>query len=292
MQLGFLTQQIDDIAKAGRLGFDAVELNVRGLGNPAEQAFDAERVQQVRRLCEQHDIAISALAYYDMAFQPPADTAVQRAYERVFDTADALGVQVITSMSGFDPNRDWNGNLQLFADRFGPVATLAEQRGVRVAFENWMGFSGHVPFKPRNMGGSPDTWDAWFCVVPSQALGIELDPSHLYWQGIDHLRALREYKDRVYHVHAKDTEMLPERRYRGGVNGDYFRFRIPGYGEINWAAFVSALDEIGYRGGIAIEHEDPIYSGERFDEGLVRGWQVLNPLIHPTAPPSPQASIG
>jgi sugar phosphate isomerase/epimerase len=292
MQLGFLTQQIDDIAKAARLGFDAVELNVRSFGNPTEQALDAERVQQVRRLCERHGIAISALAYYDMAFQPPAETAIQRGYERVFDTADALGVQVITSMSGFDPNRDWNGNLQLFADRFGPVAKMAEQRGVRVAFENWMGFSGHLPFKPLNMGGSPDTWDAWFNAVPSWAIGIEFDPSHLYWQGIDHLRALREYKDRVYHVHAKDTEMLPERRYRGGVNGDYFRFRIPGYGEINWPAFISVLDEIGYRGGIAIEHEDPIYSGEHFDEGLVRGWQVLNPLIHPTAPPAHQASMG
>lgn len=291
MQFGFLTQQIDDIAKAARLGFDAVELNVRAIGNPAAQELDADRIEQTRQLCGQYGIAISALAYYDMAFQPPAEDAVQRAYERVFDAADALGVQVITSMSGFDSNRDWNGNVQLFADRFGPVAKLAEQRGMRVAFENWMGFGGHVPFRPLNMGGSPDTWDAWFNAVPSKALGIEFDPSHLYWQGIDHLRALREYKDRVYHVHAKDTEMLPERRYRGGVNGDYFRFRIPGYGEINWAAFISALDEIGYNGGIAIEHEDPIYSGERFDEGLVRGWQVLHPLIHPTASLENQASI-
>jgi sugar phosphate isomerase/epimerase len=291
MQFGFLTQQIDDIAKAARLGFDAVELNVRAIGNPAAQELDADRIEQTRQLCGQYGIAISALAYYDMAFQPPAEDAVQRAYERVFDAADALGVQIITSMSGFDSNRDWNGNVQLFADRFGPVAKLAEQRGMRVAFENWMGFWGHVPFTPLNMGGSPDTWDAWFNAVPSKALGIEFDPSHLYWQGIDHLRALREYKDRVYHVHAKDTEMLPERRYRGGVNGDYFRFRIPGYGEINWAAFISALDEIGYNGGIAIEHEDPIYSGERFDEGLVRGWQVLHPLIHPTASLENQASI-
>jgi sugar phosphate isomerase/epimerase len=291
MQFGFLTQQIDDIAKAARLGFDAVELNVRAIGNPAAQELDADRIEQTRQLCGQYGIAISALAYYDMAFQPPAEDAVQRAYERVFDAADALGVQIITSMSGFDSNRDWNGNVQLFADRFGPVAKLAEQRGMRVAFENWMGFGGHVPFRPLNMGGSPDTWDAWFNAVPSKALGIEFDPSHLYWQGIDHLRALREYKDRVYHVHAKDTEMLPERRYRGGVNGDYFRFRIPGYGEINWAAFISALDEIGYNGGIAIEHEDPIYSGERFDEGLVRGWQVLHPLIHPTASLENQASI-
>jgi sugar phosphate isomerase/epimerase len=112
-------------------------------------------------------------------------------------------------------------------------------------------------------------------------LGLEFDPSHLYWQGIDYLRAVREFKERIYHVHAKDTELLPEVRYRKGVNGDTYRFRIPGYGDINWTAFLSTLNEIGYDGGIAIEHEDAVYWGNKFDEGLVRGWQVLSPLVHP-----------
>lgn len=281
MQLGFLTATTDDIAKAAQLGFDTVELNVRAFGNPAVATLDPGMVAQAHALCAQHRITISALAYYDLAFQPPAEAVIPTAYTRVFAVAEALGVRIITSMSGFDATRDWGGNLQLFADRFGPVAALAEQHGMQVAFENWMGFGGQLPFKPQNMGGAPDTWDAWFRAVPSLALGLEFDPSHLYWQGIDHLRVLHEFKDRIYHVHAKDTEMLPERRYRGGVNGDYYRFRIPGYGAIDWAAFISALDEIGYTGSIAIEHEDPIYSGARFDEGLQRGWQTLHPLIHP-----------
>jgi sugar phosphate isomerase/epimerase len=272
-----------DIAKAGRLGFDGLELNVRAFGDPAAAALDKARVEEAQALCGQHNVALTALAYYDLSGRQLAPDVLHQAYGRVFDAAQRLGVNTITSMSGFDAARDWDGNVQLFAERFGPVAKLAEERGMRVAFENWMGYWGRLPFRPVNMGGSPDTWDAWFKAVPSMALGIEFDPSHLYWQGIDHLRALHEYKDRVYHVHAKDTEMLPERRYRGGVNGDYFRFRIPGYGEINWAAFISALDEIGYSGGVAIEHEDPIYSGERFDEGLQRGWQVLYPLIHPAS---------
>jgi sugar phosphate isomerase/epimerase len=129
------------------------------------------------------------------------------------------------------------------------------------------------------MGGCPDLWDEWFATVPSEALGLEFDPSHLYWQGIDYVRAVGEYGKRIYHVHAKDTEMLPENRYRGGINGRCFRFRIPGYGGIDWARFASALIEAGYRGGIAIEHEDPVFSGERFDEGLARGREVLRPLV-------------
>jgi sugar phosphate isomerase/epimerase len=287
MKLGFLTSSINDIEKAARLGFDSVELNVRAVGDPAEGALDAGQIEQVKQLVAQHNVSISALAYYDLAgrgpslFNKEAPSFTVAAYERVFDLAEALGVPTIASMSGFDADRDWNGNVQLFADRFGPIADNAEKRGLRIAFENWMSVHGRLPFRPVNMGGSPDTWDAWFSAVPSRALGLEFDPSHLYWQGIDHMRALYEYRDRVYHVHAKDTEMFPERRYRGGVNGNYFRFRIPGYGEINWTTFISALNEIGYDGGVAIEHEDDVYSGDRFDEGLVRGRQVLRPLITP-----------
>jgi sugar phosphate isomerase/epimerase len=281
MQFGFLTNNIADFEKAARLGFDAIELNVSAFGQAGNGDLDTRKIDQAKELSAQHGISISALAYYDLAFNRSATAAPVEAYRRVFDAADALGVDVIASMSGFDADRDWKGNVALFAERFGPVAELAEGRGKRVAFENWMGFGGALPFRPINMGGSPDTWDAWFSAVPSRALGIEFDPSHLHWQGIDYLRALREYRDRVYHVHAKDTEMFPERRYRGGVNGHYYRFRIPGYGEINWTGFISTLNEIGYDGGVAIEHEDEVYSGDRFDEGLVRGHQVLRPLIHP-----------
>lgn len=281
MKFGFLTANITDIEKAARLGFNGIELNVTAFGNVEAGTLDRTAIERARGLCETHNITITALAYYDLAFHPPAADRVTAAYEHVFDVAAALDVQTIASMGGFDSDRDWKGNLALFAERFAPIARGAEKRGMRIAFENWMGIGGHLPFKPRNLGGSPDTWDAIFSAVPSAALGIEFDPSHLYWQGIDHIRALREYKDRVYHVHAKDTEMLPERRYRGGVNGDFFRFRIPGYGAINWTEFISTLNEIGYDGGLAIEHEDPVYSGKRFDEGLIRGWQTLHPLIYP-----------
>ncbi len=289
MKLGFLSSQIADVEKAARLGFDSIELDAAAFGDAAAGALDPGSIDRAKQLGESHGIALTALAYYGLSgqgrtvFNPAGPDKVLEAYRGVFDAAERLGVRTIASMSGFDADRDWAGNVQLFADRFGPVAEEAEGRGMRIAFENWMGFGGRVPFRPVNMGGSPDTWDAWFGAVPSKALGIEFDPSHLYWQGIDHLRALREYKDRIYHVHAKDTEMLPERRYRGGVNGSYFRFRIPGYGEINWAAFISALNETGYDDGVAIEHEDSVYSGDRFDEGLVRGRQVLYPLIHPGA---------
>ncbi len=282
MKLSFLTGNVADIEKAARYGFDGIELQTGAFGNPATGPQDQSAIEEALKLTRQHNVTITALAYYDLSSgKLGSSEAITKAYERVFDLAEALGTNIVASMGGFDASRDWKGNIQLFADRFGPVTELAEKRGIKIAIENWMSVHGRLPFKPVNIGGSPDTWDDMFKAVPSRALGLEFDPSHLYWQGIDHIRALKEYKDRVYHVHAKDTEMLPERRYRGGINGEYFRFRIPGYGEINWAEFISALDEIGYSGDIAIEHEDPVYQKQRFDEGLARGWQVLHPLIHP-----------
>lgn len=289
MHFGFLSGDIADIAKAARLGFDGIELKTEAFGDPRTGPLDPDLLRSAKNDAAKHGVTVTALAYYGLAFAPPDPDQVTATYDHVFTAAETLGVSVIASMSGFDPDQDWDGNLQLFADRFGPVAEHAESRGLRLALENWMGFGGRLPFRPRNMGGSPETWDAWFAAVPSPALGLEFDPSHLYWQGIDHLRALREYAPRVHHVHAKDTEMLPELRYRAGVNGLPFRFRIPGYGEIDWTAFVTALNEIGYTGGIAIEHEDDIYGwhtgGPLYDEGLVRGWQTLNHLIHPTSTP-------
>lgn len=279
MKLGFLTGNIKDIEKAKRLGFAAIELHSGAFGDAAEGTLDRKKIAEAKALCKKTGIEITALAFYHFDNQPAAVKTAAAVYGRVFDAAEALNIGVVTTMSGFDSNLDWNANLQFWADRFGPISQVAEKRGLKVAFENWMSVHGRLPHKPINFGGCPGLWSEWFKAVPSMALGLEFDPSHLYWQGIDHMRALREFADRVHHVHAKDTEMLPDMQYRWGINADIFRFRIPGYGKINWTEFVGGLDEIGYKGGIAIEHEDPIYNGNRFDEGLVRGIQTLGPLV-------------
>jgi sugar phosphate isomerase/epimerase len=284
MKLGFLGSSTDDIDKAGRLGFDALELGCEAFGDPATGPLDPGALDAARGRAEDQGVTLTALAYYGLATaEQPSEGAVEATYGHIFDAAGRLGIPIVASMSGFDGRLSWDDNLELFRRRFGPLAARAEERGLKLALENWMGFWGRLPFKPLNMGGSPDTWESWFECVPSPALGLEFDPSHLHWQGIDPVRALVDFADRVYHVHAKDVETLAARRYRAGLNGDAFRFRIPGYGEIDWTHFISALDDIGYDGGVVIEHEDDLYSGERFDEGLTRGWHELYPLIHPTA---------
>jgi sugar phosphate isomerase/epimerase len=301
MKLGFATERLSDIDKAARLGFESVEIRCEAFGDAKAGVLDAGALERARALASDRGIEITALAYYGLEYDPPIEDEIERVYGRVFDAAAALGVSTVASMSGFDADLDWEQNMALFARRFQMLAGNAEARGLRLALENWVGYSGQLPFRPKNMGGSPDTWTRWFEAVPSLALGLEFDPSHLQWQGIDPVRALIEFRDRIYHFHAKDVEVLAERRYRYGVNGDIYRFRIPGYGEIDWMRIVSTLAEIGYEGGIAIENEDEVFgwksraerlkAGEEwtdalYDDGLLRGKQVLAPMIHPAGDPS------
>ncbi|HEX8832737.1 MAG TPA: sugar phosphate isomerase/epimerase family protein [Abditibacteriaceae bacterium] len=280
MKLGFLAFGLSDIAKAGQFGFPGIEMDANAFGNLAEPVAEAT-IEETKALCATHGVEITAIAFYDIAWTAAVQPDPLPYYRNLIQLAKALDVPVISSMSGFDGSLDWKGNLELFGKRFGPICAQAEEHGLKIALENWMGVGGPPPQKPCNFGGGPAIWDALFEAVPSEALGLEFDPSHLYWQGIDHIRALKEYQAKVFHVHAKDTEMLPEERYRWGTYASPFRFRIPGYGGIDWTRFVATLDEIGYTGGVAIEHEDPIYSGDRFDEGLQRGHHVLFPLVHP-----------
>jgi len=115
-------------------------------------------------------VEITAIAHYWLADGQPTIEEIIASYGRVFDLAEKLGVDTVASMSGFDPCRDWAGNLALFGERFTPLAREAERRGLRIALENLMGFGGPLPHLPVNMGGAPATWETMFRLVPSHPL--------------------------------------------------------------------------------------------------------------------------
>lgn len=99
---------------------------------------------------------------------------------------------------------------------------------------------------------------------------------------MDYLAAIREFGDRIYAFHAKDTQILRDKLNRTGIYGDqwlnqgWWRFRMPGYGDADWKGIFVALSDVKYDGDIIIEHEDPTYPGE---EGLRRGAKFLRQFI-------------
>ena len=114
-----------------------------------------------------------------------------------------------------------------------------------------------------NVAHSPELWDLLFEAVPSPAIGLSFDPSHLVWLGIPHVPdVIRAYGERIYHVDAKDTEIIAARLARQGVFGSgWWRYRLPGLGALDWRAIFSALRDVGYDNIVAIENEDPLCPG-------------------------------
>jgi len=307
MKLGFLTACLPDIALADLLQwaqenqFQALELAAWPVASDRDyqaRQIDAARMTpaeagRVTELFREHDLEISALAYYDNNLHP--DLAQREGYHdhlrRAIDTAALLQVGLVGTFVGARPDLSPAENIREIGGVFRGLTAYAADKGVRIMIENcpmenWVRFG-----FPGNYAFSPELWSALFNEVPSDNFGLNLDPSHLHWLGIDYLRAVREFAPKIFHAHAKDTEILPEGRHHHSIFGTqidpapwksgWWRYRLPGLGEIDWRAFISALQENGYDYVLSIEHEDPVWEGseEKIKRGLVLGRKHLSPFI-------------
>lgn len=201
------------------------------------------------------------------------------------EQASRQGITVCLGMlNNVDPTITLAQNFDRFVATWQPVVAAADRFGIHIALEPWFAWG-------RNLCYSPEMFRRVFAAFDSPALGLCFDPSHFVWMGIDHMRVLREFAPRIYHAHAKDTEIIAEGRYEHGIlnriftegraGSGWWRYRLPGYGVVNWPQILSALYEHGYDGALTIEHEDPIYEGseEKARRGLLLAQRYLEPYI-------------
>ena len=139
------------------------------------------------------------------------------------------------------------------------------------------GYPGTPPYYP-NLACTPESYRAVLKDLPHGVVGVNYDPSHLVRMGIDPIRFLNEFVDQVYHVHAKDTEILHEALYEYGntqdavfakartFGGYYWRYTIPGHGQVRWGKVFSILRDANYEGLVSIELEDENFSKSAEDE--------------------------
>jgi sugar phosphate isomerase/epimerase len=157
--------------------------------------------------------------------------------------------------------------------------------GAKIAIEGY-------PGGPPHYGGiccSPETCRAFIKDVGAKSIGWNYDPSHLIRLGVDHVRFLNEFVDRVWHVHAKDTELIPEAQYELGLyQGSAFnkgrgfgehvwRYTIPGHGVARWPEIFRILKAKNFAGKVSIELEDENFNGSEEGEkqGLLRSLDFL-----------------
>lgn len=307
MKIGFLTAclpqpSLEALVKwSAQQGFQMLELaawpvdssrdyQARQIDATKFSKADAERVKGI---FAENKMGISSLAYYDNNLDPDLNKrkAIHEHLKKVIDTAALLEVDLVGTFVGARPDESPDENMKEIGHVFREFCEYANDRGVKLMIENcpmnnWQQFG-----LPGNYAYGPELWDALFNEVPADNFGLNLDPSHLYWLGIDYLRCVKDYRSKIFHAHAKDTEILHEGKYGHGILGQrlnanpwksgWWRYRMPGLGEINWQKFISTLQEVGYDFVLSIEHEDPVWEGseEKVKTGLRLGLKHLSQFV-------------
>jgi sugar phosphate isomerase/epimerase len=301
MKLGFLTaclpkRPLGDIAAwASSHGYEALEVAAwPALGDRPFTAthLDAESYDrdQVLNLFAEHGLTLSSLAYYDNNLHPdPAERAAVNAHVlRCIDAAADLGCPTVGTFVGRHPGLSVRDNLAQAETVFAPLVDRAGERGVKLIIENCVMEGWHPDGYPGNLAYSPELWE-WMI---SLGLYLNYDPSHLCWIGIDPVAAVRPYVDHIPHAQAKDIELFPDRRNHFGYYGKaatrddpwdvgWWRYRVPGLGQVDWVRLVDALYEGGFDGVLSVEHEDPVWGGseDRVEVGLEVAHRTLRPLL-------------
>ena len=291
------TQQIH------RIGLQSVEIGTGGYFpknhcDPNHLLSDKKALAKFQDILAKFELGISAFAIHGEPLHP--DPAISEAYDRDFrDTcklAAEIGVTRMTLLAGLPeaapgdmvpnwiiypypaPYMDlfewqWEKRLIPYWKEHGRIA---EDHGIRLCFEM---HPADMVFKPEGLLRLRDE------VGP--VIGCNLDPSHLFWQGIDVLAVIRMLGDTIYHVHAKDSRLDETNvRVNGILDAKTFQdhlhrswmFRTVGYGhgEKFWRDFVSTLRMVGYDDVLSIEHEDPLIDPE---EGFGLAVQTLQNVL-------------
>lgn len=302
-RIGFLTSCLPETSLEALIRwirgtrFDALEVAAWPSGSDRKykgrhidvDSFNAS-ADPIRDLLAETGTTISALAYYDniLDADPAVREQVRSHLRKVIDAAAALNVNLVGTFVGAHPNLTPSESFREIVKEFRKILSFAKDRGVRIMIENcpmtgWSKFNA-----PGNLAYSPELWNALFHELPFENFGLNFDPSHLYWLGIDYERAVRDFCEKIFHVHAKDCELLPEGLYRYGIYGPqltsrprdagWWRYRLPGNGSIDWKGFIGALDDAGFEGTLSIELEDPEWEGseEKIKAALIRGAEFLS----------------
>ena len=286
------------------LGVYTVEIGAGGYPgkahcNPKELLADESKYNEFVALFEKYGVTICALATHGNPLHPDKKMAAEfdEDFRNTVLLAEKLGVKTVITFSGCPgdsesskyPNwvtcpwpedflkiLDWQWNEKLIPYWKEAGAFALAHNVPHIAFEMHPGFCVYNPetlLRLRREVGD--------------VIGANFDPSHLIWQGMDPVAAVRELKGAIYHFHAKDTKVdkyntarngvLDTKHYSDELNRAWI-FRTVGYGngETYWRDLVSNLRLCGYDGVLSIEHEDSVMTR---DEGLRKAVGFLKNIV-------------
>lgn len=301
MKLGFVSAILPELSLEQILsfardeGFTCVEAMCWPVGR-AERKFagvthiNVEKLtkagaEDINTLCADAGVSLTALGYYPNPLDP--DPAVSRAavehLRKVIRAASLLGLRTVNTFVGRDWTRSVDENWPRFLKVWRPLIRFAEDHDIRIGIENCpMLFTRDEWPGGKNLMTSPVIWRRAFSDIPSKHFGLNYDPSHFVLQHMDPMSPLREFQEKLFHFHAKDVKIRRDRIHEVGIFAhplEWHQPRIPGYGEMDWGVFLSALMETSYRGPICIEVEDDTFGKSL--EGRMNALRVAGNVLRP-----------
>ncbi len=270
-------------------GFTNMILGVGRKGTLDPEAVTPQQIDAAKSVLAKHSMNVSALQATQNHINPDLDKRKQENdfFVKVIELAGKLGVPYIGTASGKDPAKPMQAQVdeivRVYNERYFPAC---QANKVRILWEPWPGGP--------NVATSPGGFEALFKGFgDSPYVGLQYDPSHLVWQMMDPIQTARDFADKIYDVHLKDTEVRWDVVKRYGINPidrhEWYLYRLPGLGSIDWPAFFTVLQRAGYQGAMSVEHEDPLYGspnrgGPDFSADYAMGFKMAHRYLRQYVP--------
>lgn len=309
MKLGFFTanfteKPLEEVAfMAAAYGYETLEIPAYEGNGQLETAdvLKGTNALKIRNMVKGYGLSMCALSNHadsflimgppgketDFIFKGSPEEKIRHGTESLIRTAqaaNALEIPVVVGYPGvenwgrfffFPYGEGWKEYEEQFVERFMPVLDKFQEYGVRFAIEihpNSFVYDVHTALKALEL------------VNYHPALGYNFDPANILYLLIDPAVLIDQLGNRIFHVHAKDAELAAHNLPMGGtlMHGDMralnhtYRFRIPGWGQVDWKKVITELSMVGYDGALSYEHEDVTMS--RMD-GVEKTAAFLKPLI-------------
>ena len=303
MKLGFISSILSGysfeqvIDTASDMGYCCVEIacwpqgaasrRYAGVSHIDVDLLDDTMIGRIKEYCSEKGVKLSSLAYYPNPIDadPGKRMEVVEHLKRLIVASRRLDVNMVTTFIGRDQYKTVEDNLELVKEIWPPIIDMAEENGVKIAIENCPMLFGTDQWPGgQNLMTTPDLWNRIFEILPSKNLGINYDPSHFVWQMVDYIKPISEFKDRIFHAHCKDIKLYPDRLDRVGVMAyplEYMEPKLPGWGDVDWGRYLSALADIDYDGYVCIEIEDKAFevSKEKVLDSLLLSKEFIEQFI-------------
>ncbi|MCJ7773102.1 MAG: sugar phosphate isomerase/epimerase [Desulfobacterales bacterium] len=300
----YLDRPLEEVCKfVAEMGFEAVELPAfKGSTHlDVDDVIKNGNGKKIKQMINSYGLEISALSNHpegqiilgpfgkdtDAIYEGTPEEKIKYGMARMKITAQAaneLEVAVVCGFIGCENfgryfpwpySKGWAEMEEQFVERWGKVLDSFKEYGVKFAHEphpNQLVYDIETAEKSIELMGNRPEW------------GFNFDPANLVYLGIDVENFIQAVGDRIYHVHAKDGEIVKHNVKRSGVlaTGPWdridrgFRFRIPGWGSVNWKAVITELTLVGYKHVLSYEHEDVIMSRQ---DGIEKTVEFLKPLL-------------